>query len=88
MIIELRKKAQITIPKEFVIALGLSAGDALDIRLEDGMIRIEPVDIVARKISRAIPPEPKVLQGVPDKYADGTIPEPEVAFLPDSEEKE
>ncbi len=36
MLAELRQKAQITIPKEIIVKLGLSEGDTLDIFEKDG----------------------------------------------------
>ena len=36
MLAELRQKAQITIPKEIIVKLGLSEGDKLDIFEKDG----------------------------------------------------
>ncbi|SFH07422.1 looped-hinge helix DNA binding domain-containing protein, AbrB family [Desulfotomaculum arcticum] len=45
MITELRKKSQITIPKELVSKLGLKEGDKLEITEKDGVIQIMPVVI-------------------------------------------
>ena len=42
MIIELRGKSQITIPKSIVKELDLREGDQLDIRIVDGTIQISP----------------------------------------------
>lgn len=42
-VIELRQKAQVTIPKGIVKKLGLSEGDKLEIYEQDGEIRIVPV---------------------------------------------
>ena len=44
-IIELRQKAQITIPKGIVKKLGLNEGDKLEIYEKDGEIRIVPVAV-------------------------------------------
>ena len=38
MLAELRQKAQVTIPREIIIKLGLSEGDKLDIFEKDGSI--------------------------------------------------
>ncbi|MCH5273564.1 MAG: AbrB/MazE/SpoVT family DNA-binding domain-containing protein, partial [Lachnospiraceae bacterium] len=38
MLVELRQKSQITIPKEIIVNLGLSEGDKLDIFEQDGTI--------------------------------------------------
>jgi len=40
---ELRPKAQITIPKEYVDKLGLAPGDKMEIYEQDGVICIVPV---------------------------------------------
>ncbi len=43
MLTELRKKSQITIPKDMVKKLGLNEGDKLEITEKDGVINIMPV---------------------------------------------
>lgn len=48
MIIELRKKSQITIPKEVIRELNLVEGDYLDLSVEDGIIMIEPVAVYSK----------------------------------------
>ena len=49
MLAELRQKAQITIPKEIIVKLGLSEGDTLDIFEKDGTICIMPVVVYPNK---------------------------------------
>ena len=49
MLAELRQKAQVTIPKEIIIKLGLSEGDKLDIFEKDGSICIMPVAVYPQK---------------------------------------
>ena len=49
MLAELRQKAQITIPKEIIVKLGLSEGDKLDIFEKDGSICIMPVAVYPKK---------------------------------------
>ena len=49
MLAELRQKAQITIPKEILVKLGLSEGDKLDIFEKDGSICIMPVAVYPKK---------------------------------------
>ena len=49
MLAELRQKAQITIPKEIIVKLGLSEGDKLDIFEKDGAICIMPVAVYPKK---------------------------------------
>jgi len=48
MIIELRKKSQVTIPKEIVTELNLHEGDHLDISVKDGVIVIESVAVYSK----------------------------------------
>ncbi len=40
MLAELRQKAQVTIPREIIVKLGLSEGDKLDIFEKDGSIQV------------------------------------------------
>lgn len=49
MLVELRQKSQITIPKDIVAKLGLSEGDKLDIIERDGTICIVPVVVYPKK---------------------------------------
>jgi len=48
MIIELRKKSQITIPKEIINQLNLQEKDQLEISVKDGIIIIEPVAVYSK----------------------------------------
>ena len=49
MITELRKKSQITIPKEVVLKLGLKEGDKLEIVEMDGEIKIIPIVVYPKR---------------------------------------
>lgn len=49
MLVELRQKSQITIPKEIIVKLGLSEGDKLDIFEQDGTICMMPVVVYPKK---------------------------------------
>ena len=49
MLLELRAKSQITIPKELVDKLGLFEGDKLDISEKNGMICIVPMVVYPKK---------------------------------------
>lgn len=49
MLAELRQKAQVTIPREIIVKLGLSEGDKLDIFEMDGSICIMPVVVYPKK---------------------------------------
>ncbi|HAQ56421.1 MAG TPA: AbrB family transcriptional regulator [Acholeplasmatales bacterium] len=71
MLIELRKKAQITIPKDIVVELGLTEGDTLDVRLVDGVILIEPVTVYRNTYVKTMERELGTPRNTPDKYAEG-----------------
>lgn len=49
MLVELRQKAQITIPKDIVIKLNIKEGDTLEIVENDGVINIKPVVVYSKK---------------------------------------
>lgn len=49
MIATLRKKSQITLPSEIVTKLGLSEGDQLDIKEENGTIMLFPMAVYPTK---------------------------------------
>jgi len=49
MILELRKKSQITIPKDIVVKLGLAEGDKLEVFEENGMIYMSPVSVYPKR---------------------------------------
>ncbi len=49
MLVELRTKSQITLPREIVASLGLSEGDKLDIAEQDGVITLTPVMVCTRR---------------------------------------
>jgi len=88
MLIELRKKAQITIPKEIVVGLGLSEGDTLDVRLVDGVILIEPVTVYRKTYVRTLERELGAPAGGPDKYAEGPKHHDENEIVVDSNHDE
>lgn len=71
MITELRKKSQITIPKEIIIKLGLSEGDKLDIFEENGSICIMPVVVYPKKYLNELQEE---INTVKTKIASGEQP--------------
>lgn len=48
MIIELRKKSQVTIPKEIVDQLNLKEGDHLEISVKNGAVILTPVAIYSK----------------------------------------
>lgn len=49
MLVELRQKSQVTIPKEIVVKLGLLEGDKLEVFEKDGSICIMPVVVYPKK---------------------------------------
>lgn len=49
MIIELRKKSQLTLPKDVVRKLNLKEGDKLSIEIKNGSIIIEPVAVYPKE---------------------------------------
>ena len=71
MLIELRQKAQVTIPKEIIVKLGLSEGDKLDIFEKDGSICLMPVVVYPRKYLAELREE---ISGVKAEIASGEQP--------------
>lgn len=71
MIAELRQKAQVTIPKEIIVKLGLSEGDKLDIFEKDGAICIMPVVVYPKKYLDDLKEE---IRDVKAKIASGEQP--------------
>lgn len=49
MLVDLRQKSQITLPKEIVTKLGLSEGDKLDVFEKEGTIYMMPVVVYPKK---------------------------------------
>jgi len=45
MIAELRSKAQVTVPREIVMQLGLNEGDKFEVSVQDGAIYMIPVAV-------------------------------------------
>ena len=71
MLAELRQKAQITIPKEIIVKLGLSEGDKLDIFEKDGFICLMPVAVYPKKYLNELKEE---INGVKARLASGEQP--------------
>lgn len=71
MLAELRQKAQVTIPKEIIVKLGLSEGDKLDIFEKDGSICIMPVVVYPKKYLSELKEE---IADVKAKIASGEQP--------------
>ncbi len=62
MIIELRKKSQITLPKEIVKKLNLQEGDKFNISIVNGSIILEPVAIYPKEYIVKLADEIKLLR--------------------------
>jgi len=71
MIMELRKKSQITIPKEVTKKLGLREGDKLEIKEKDGLIQIIPVAIYPKAYVDGLKAE---IQEIKESIANGSHP--------------
>jgi AbrB family looped-hinge helix DNA binding protein len=89
MIIELRKKSQITIPKEIVEALSLQEGDHLDININQGVIQIEPVAVYSKKYVDRLEKTVMKIQEDPSKYTAGpfTTLEDMIKYLENEDEE-
>ena len=66
-----RPKAQVTIPREIIVKLGLSEGDKLDIFEKDGSICIMPVVVYPKNTLNELREE---IDGVKAKIASGEQP--------------
>lgn len=62
MIIELRKKSQITLPKEIVKNLNLQEGDKFEVSIENGSIKLEPVAVYPKEYILKLAEEIQVLR--------------------------
>ncbi|QVK17579.1 AbrB/MazE/SpoVT family DNA-binding domain-containing protein [Mycoplasmatota bacterium] len=71
MIIELRKKSQITLPKEIVCNLGLVEGDKFEVCIENGVIKLQPVVVYPKEYIIQLEEEIKVLREDIAKYTIG-----------------
>ncbi len=49
MLVELRTKSQLTLPREIVSSLGLSEGDKLDVSEQNGVITMTPVKVYPKR---------------------------------------
>jgi len=71
MITKLRKKSQITIPKEFITKLGIKEGDEIELIEKDGIIQIIPVVIYPKKYVNELKEE---LSEIKNKIKSGEQP--------------
>lgn len=71
MLVELRAKSQVTIPKEIVAKLGIKEGDKLEVVESDGMIQLIPVVVYPKKYVDELKGE---IEDIKEKVANGTQP--------------
>lgn len=71
MITKIRKKSQITIPKELVIKLGIKEGDKMEITEKDGVIQIMPVVVYPKKYLKSLKEE---IDDIKSKVKSGDYP--------------
>lgn len=71
MLVELRQKSQITIPKDIIVKLGLSEGDKLDVSEKDGSICLTPVVVYPKNYLSELRKE---IDDVKEKIASGKEP--------------
>ena len=69
-IMELRKKSQITIPKDIVEVLQLHEGDKLDISQKDGVIFIQPVCVYPKSYVNELEEIAKESKRLPNSRCD------------------
>ena len=62
MIIELRKKSQITLPREIVKNLNLQEGDKFEVSIENGCIKLEPVAVYSKEYIIKLAEEIQILR--------------------------
>jgi AbrB family looped-hinge helix DNA binding protein len=80
MIIELRKKSQITIPKEIINKLNLQEKDQLEISLKNGVIVIEPVSVYSKSYIQKLEETVMRINEDPSKYKIGPFQSVEEAM--------
>lgn len=88
MIVELRKKSQITIPKEIVDKLNLQEGDHLEISVKDGAVILEQVAIYSKSYIKKLEDTVMRINEEPNKYNIGPFKSVEEAieYLEESNE--
>lgn len=62
MIIELRKKSQLTLPKEIVKKLDLHEGDKFEVTIENGCIKLEAVAVYSKEYVSKLAEEIQMLR--------------------------
>lgn len=88
MIIDLRKKSQITIPKEIVDELNLQEGDHLEVSVKEGVIIIEPVAVYSKSYIKKLEDTVMRLNEEPTEYNVGPFKSVEdaIGFLEELDE--
>ncbi len=71
MIVELRKKSQITIPKEVIFELNLQEGDHLEVSIREGVICLEPVAIYSKAYVDKLESTVMMINEKPKDYTEG-----------------
>lgn len=89
MIIELRKKSQVTIPKEIVDELNLQEGDHLEVSVKDGAVIIEPVAVYSKSYIKKLENTLMRLNEEPTKYNVGPFESVEdaISYLEEIDEE-
>ena len=87
MIIEIRKKSQITIPKEIVDQLNLQEGDHLEISVKDGAVLLEPMAIYSKSYIQKLEDTVMRINEDPNMYNVGpfTSVEEAIEYLEESD---
>lgn len=80
MLIELRKKSQITIPKEIINELNLREKDQLEISVKDGVIMMEPVAVYSKSYIQKLEETVMRINEDPSKYNVGPFKSVEEAM--------
>lgn len=88
MLIELRKKSQITIPKEIVNELNLEEKDQLEISVKNGVIMIEPVAVYSKSYIQKLEETVMRINEDPLKYNVGPFKSVEevISYLEETDE--
>lgn len=90
MLIELRKKSQITIPKEIVNELNLEEKDQLEISVKNGVIIIEPVAVYSKLYIQKLEDTVMRINEDPSKYNVGPFKSVEevISYFEEADEED
>lgn len=67
MVVSIREKSQITIPKFAVSELGINPGDKFEVEVKDGAITLVPVAVYPKKYVKEL--EKEVAEAKKNKYS-------------------